>query len=490
MTSTFNSNNYPFKNLEPKLVWKHFAAISLIPRQSKHEKAIVAYLKNWADQQNLENLIDTGGNLIIRKPASIGHEHSPGIILQGHLDMVCQKNEGIEHDFSKDPICPQVTGNIVTANNTTLGADDGIGIALALAILEDKTLVHGPIETLFTVDEEEGMGGANNLQTGILQGKILLNLDSETWGEFCIGCAGGLDVNVSREHQSDNISSNMKTIQINISNLRGGHSGVNIHEGRGNAIKLLVRLLTAINQTIPFQLSSLFGGTARNAIPREASAVIALPPENLTSLKQLLQTYQAIYRNELAGIDNAILISSKDISASTVMSALDQQLWLNSLNAAPHGVWRMSSSIPGAPETSNNIGIVNLQADKGSCIFMVRSTIDSACEALANEIVSLFALSKTSAKKENGYPGWEPHFDSPILKICKEVYQSVFHESPSTHIFHAGVECGILKAKYPILDAISFGPTIHNPHSPKESLEIDTVEKAWKLLVAILKAVA
>ncbi len=489
MTPVTNMNTYPFAGLEPASVWAHFAALCRIPRQSKHEKAVVAFLKDWADSQGLESLVDKGGNLIIRKAATPGRENLPGVILQGHLDMVCQKNEGVEHDFSKDPIRPQVDGNTVTADNTTLGADDGIGVALALAALEDKTLQHGPLEALFTVDEEEGMGGANNLETGVLQGSILLNLDSETWGEFCIGCAGGLDVTASRQHQVENIPTGWQTIQVTVSGLRGGHSGVNIHEGRGNAIKLLVRLLNTASRQQPIRISSLVGGTARDALPREASAVIAIASEKRDAVADLVQSYQAVYRNELAGVDDNVTISTQETSAATVMSQTDQAVWLNSLNAAPHGVWRMSPTIDGAPETSNNIGVVDIQSDRGSCVFMARSTIDSACEALADEIVSLFTLSGTKAEKENGYPGWEPHFDSPVLATSMAVYEKVFGNRPSTHIFHAGVECGILKAKYPVLDAISFGPTVHNPHSPKESLEIDTVEKAWLLLKSILEAI-
>ncbi len=397
MTPVTNMNTYPFAGLEPASVWAHFAALCRIPRQSKHEKAFVALLKDWADSQGLESLVDKGGNLIIRKAATPGRENLPGVILQGHLDMVCQKNEGVEHDFSKDPIRPQVDGNTVTADNTTLGADDGIGVALALAALEDKTLQHGPLEALFTVDEEEGMGGANNLETGVLQGSILLNLDSETWGEFCIGCAGGLDVTASRQHQVENIPTGWQTIQVTVSGLRGGHSGVNIHEGRGNAIKLLVRLLNTASRQLPIRISSLVGGTARNALPREASAVIAIASEKRDAVADLVQSYQAVYRNELAGVDDNVTISTQETSAATVMSQTDQAVWLNSLNAAPHGVWRMSPTIDGAPETSNNIGVVDIQSDRGSCVFMARSTIDSACEALADEIVSLFTLSGTKA---------------------------------------------------------------------------------------------
>ncbi len=481
-------SNNPFAELEPTLVWSHFAALCQIPRQSKHEEAVVAFLKNWADGQGLENLVDKGGNLIIRKGATPGYENAPGIILQGHLDMVCQKNEGTEHDFAKDPIQPQVNGNLVTAKGTTLGADDGIGIALALAALEDKTLSHGPLEALFTIDEEEGMGGANNLETGILNGSILLNLDSETWGEFCIGCAGGQDVTATRTHTAEKVPDGWSTARIAITGLRGGHSGVNIHEGRGNAIKLLARFLNTLSQKTDIRLSAMSGGTARNAIPREASAIIAIAPENRAVLDATAKESQATFRIELAGVDDAVTIETGEAQASAVLSAKDQDAWLYSIHAAPDGIYRMSPTIAGAPETSDNVGVVDITPEKGTCTIMVRSAVDSACKALSEEVVSLFALSDTATHRENYYPGWKPNINSPILAICQKTYQAIFGEAPTTHIFHAGVECGILKAKYPVLDAISMGPTIHNPHSPRESLEIDTVQKSWLLLKGILKA--
>ncbi len=481
-------SNNPFAGLEPASVWAHFAALCQIPRQSKHEEAIVAFLKNWADSQGLENLIDKGGNLIIRKGATPGYEKAPGIIMQGHLDMVCQKNEGTTHDFAKDPIQAQVNGNLVTAKGTTLGADDGIGIALALAALEDKTLSHGPLEALFTIDEEEGMNGANNLEAGILKGSILLNLDSETWGEFCIGCAGGQDVIATRSHTTEKIPDGWTTLKVAITGLRGGHSGVNIHEGRGNAIKLLARFLNTLLQKTPSRISAISGGTARNAIPREAFAIIAIAPENMAALNATAKESQATLRIEFAGVDDGITIEISEGKASSVLSIKDQNAWLYSINAAPDGIYRMSPTIPGAPETSDNVGVVDIMPEKGTCTIMVRSAVDTACKALSEEVVSLFALSGTATHKENYYPGWQPNINSPILATCKATYKRIFGEEPTTHIFHAGVECGILKAKYPVLDAISMGPTINNPHSPRESLEIDTVEKSWLLLKDILKA--
>ncbi len=489
MTMASQQQDFPFSRLNPESVWKHFAALCRIPRQSKHEGPIRDYLRKWATKQGFANMTDKGGNLIIRKPARPGREKIPGVILQAHLDMVCQKNDSVKHDFSRDPIHAVVRGNLVLSENTTLGADDGIGVALALAMLEDSTLVHGPLEVLLTVDEEEGMGGANKLATDVLQGKILLNLDSETWGDFCLGCAGGMDIPVEHRGHPEPFPAGWQAVQIDITGLRGGHSGINIHEGRGNAIKILVRILNSLKSRFPISLSSLTGGTARNALPREASAIIAIQPENMTLLDDLLQQWQNLIRQELAGIDENIRIDRKSATAGEVMSSADQRIWLHSLHAAPHGVWRMSVSAPCSPETSNNLGTVNLQPDNGSCTFMVRSTIDSACNALAEEITSLFSLSGIRVRKENAYPGWAPDLSSPLLALCRKTYRQEFGNEPATHIIHAGLECGILKSKYPDLDIISFGPTIHSPHAPGESVEIDTVEKSWQFLKALLNAI-
>ena len=375
---------------------------------------------NGRQDRDLSTSSNAGGNLVIRKPASPGRENAPGIILQAHLDMVCQKNDSSTHDFSRDPIHATVRGNLVLSENTTLGADDGIGVALALAVLDDNSLVHGPLEALLTVDEEEGMGGANKLATDVLQGKILLNLDSETWGDFCLGCAGGMDVLVRRAGHPETFPAGWQAVQIDITGLRGGHSGMNIHEGRGNAIKLLARILHSLQNRFPVCLSTLTGGTARNALPREASAIIGVQPQNTASLNDLLQQWQTLIRQELAGVDENIRIGWKPVTAGQIMSSDDQRVWLHSLHAAPHGIWRMSVSAPGSPETSNNLGTVNLQPDSGSCTFMVRSTIESACHALAEEIASLFALSGIQIRKENAYPGWAPDSFIPLAGTLPE----------------------------------------------------------------------
>ena len=486
---TFSPDS-PFAGLEPSPVWSHFATICNIPHGSKNETQLVGHLKQWAESKGLATLIDTAGNLIIRKPASHGSEQAPGVILQAHLDMVCQKNEGTEHDFYRDPIRPVSRGGLLIAEQTTLGADNGIGVALALAALEDNNLVHGPLEALLTVDEEAGMSGAHGLPEDVLQGKIMLNLDTDTWGEIFVGCAGGMDVNVARTGSAAPFPSEWAAIRISVAGLRGGHSGININTGRGNAIKILVRLLCALEKRFPFKLASLVGGTARNALPREASAVIAIEPRNQAMLQQTLTEWQSLLRAELRGADDAITVEGAPAEADSVMSPADQRLWLHTLHTAPHGVRRMSSTMPGIIETSNNLGMADLRPTESLCNFMVRSTIDSACDALADEIVSLFALSGTEATKAGYYPGWTPNPASPLLALCRQVYEREFGAQAATQVIHAGLECGIIGAKYPELDIISFGPTILNPHAPGESVEINTVDKSWQLLKSLLSALA
>lgn len=488
MSNLVSSSESPLTVLEPASVWAHFATLCRIPRPSKQEGPLRDFLQRWANSKGLECMVDQAGNLIIRKQASTGHEQVPGVILQAHLDMVCQKNNATIHDFSRDPIRPVLRNGYVIAENTTLGADNGIGVALILAVLEDTTLVHGPIEALLTIDEEEGMGGAHGLATDVLQGKILLNLDTETWGEFYLGCAGGMDVNINRSVISEALPTGWHAVRIDVSGLRGGHSGINIHEGRGNAIKILSRILCSLQNRFPIRLAKFIGGSARNALPREASAVVATRPENIPALKEALSEWQNLLRHELNGVDEAICINSASADADTVMSLADQQVWLHSLHAAPHGVRRMSFSMPGVVETSNNLGMVDLRPDSTSCNFMVRSTMDSACHALADEIVSLFLLSGTRAKKDGYYPGWAPNPESKLLALCQKVYQHEFGTQAKTQVIHAGLECGIIGAKYPELDILSLGPTILNPHAPGESVEIASVAKTWQILKAILGA--
>ncbi|SIQ56695.1 dipeptidase D [Aromatoleum tolulyticum] len=480
-----------FAGLEPAPVWAHFSTLCGIPRQSKAEGALRDLLRDRALARGLTVSVDAAGNLLICKPASPGCEGAPGVVLQAHLDMVCQKTAGSAHDFSRDAICVERDGDWLAATETTLGADNGIGVALILAVLEDDSLAHGPVEALLTVDEEVGMGGAQGLAADALQGRLMLNLDTEEWGEFFIGCAGGLDVNVRREGRAEPPPVGTQQWQIELHGLRGGHSGVDIHEERGNAIKLLVRVLRDLERRFDLRLGSLEGGSARNALPRDARARVALRAGCGDELTLFLADWQAQLREELKGVDEGVSLRVAPVTAAeVVMSAPEQAVWLASLHAAPHGVHRRSLSVPGVVETSNNLGIVALGPEGGSCSFMVRSLLDGAARALGEEIVSLFGLSGTAAEASGHYPGWAPKADSPLLALCRDVYRREYGAESRVQVIHAGLECGLIAAKYPDMQIVSFGPTIRGAHAPGERVEIASVGRVWHLLGAILAAIA
>lgn len=475
-----------FSGLQPAAVWAHFATLCRIPRASRHEALLRDELLAWALGKGLNGEVDGVGNLLIRKPATAGREHSPGVILQAHLDMVCQKNSDSAHDFLRDPIVPVLDDGWLVADKTTLGADNGVGVALILAVLDSEDVAHGPIEALLTVDEEAGMGGARGLASGLLQGRLMLNLDTEEWGEFYLGCAGGLDVNVERPGRPAALAEGHQGWEIAFHGLRGGHSGVDIHEERGNAIKLLVRVLRHLEQDFPLRLAALRGGTARNALPREASASFTLRAGMENALVARVAELQLLLRSELLGVDDALVLDVSPCAVSAVLTAEEQAVWLSTLHAAPHGVRRMSRQVPGVVETSNNLGMVDLQPNGGSCNFMVRSLLDSGSAALADEIVSLWGLSGTVASRDGYYPGWAPNPSSALLKTCQAVYKRDFGADSSVQVIHAGLECGIIGAKYPGLDIVSFGPTIRGAHAPGERVEIASVARCWRLLTAIL----
>lgn len=488
MTSTL-SLEPPFDQLAPAMVWRHFATLCRMPRQSKQESALREHLRQWAEARGLATAVDGAGNLLVRKAASPGRDSVPGIVLQGHLDMVCQKNSDSAHDFSRDPIRPVLRDDgYLAAQDTTLGADNGIGVAMILAVLEDTTLAHGPIEALFTVDEEAGMGGAHGLAPDVLTGRLMLNLDTEEWGEFYLGCAGGMDVNVSRPGRGEPVPAGHTVWQVEMRGLRGGHSGVDIHEERGNAIKLLVRVLQDL--PMPWRLAALRGGTARNALPREAQALVAVPAQRADELAEVLSRWQSVLRQELTGVEPGLNLALSPASAGHVLSGNEQVTWLDSLHAAPHGVHRMSQRVKGVVETSNNLGMVDLQPDGGHCNFMVRSLTDTGGQALAEQILSLFRLSGTHAQAAGHYPGWTPNPESRLLALCQDVYRQEFDAQSRVQVIHAGLECGIIAAKYPDMDIVSFGPTIRGAHAPGEAVEIASVASTWRLLTAILAAVA
>lgn len=484
--------NHVFASLQPAAVWRHFDTLCRIPRPSKQEAALRSHLVQWAQAQGLSHEVDGVGNLLVRKPASPGCEGRPGGVLQGHLDMVCQANSGVAHDFSRDPITPVLQDGWLRAEGTTLGADNGIGVALALAALEDRTLVHGPLEVLFTVDEEAGMGGAQGLAPGVLQGSLMLNLDTEEWGEFYLGCAGGLDVNVERAACAEEMRADHCHRRIALQGLRGGHSDINIHEERGNAIKLLVRVLHTLAPICDLRLVSLQGGTARNALPREAFTIVALPADQLSVLDAQLAAWQTLLREEWGEVEPGLSLQSHELRTNEalptgVLPLREQAIWLNSLLAAPHGVKRQSLSVAGVVETSNNLGMVSLSPQGGQCNFMVRSLRDSQAQALAQEIVSLWQLSDTTAVCAGQYPGWTPRPDSALLRTCQQVFAREFEQASHVQVIHAGLECGLISAKYPDMDIVSFGPTIRGAHAPGESVDVASVARCWHLLVAILQ---
>lgn len=475
--------------LEPRVVWEHFQTLCDIPRPSKHEQALRDYLKGWAELRGLETVVDSAGNLVVRKPATPGMEDRIGVVLQGHLDMVCQANTGTEHDFFKDPIRPVLKDGWLIAENTTLGADNGIGVALGLAVLSADDLAHGPVEVLMTLDEEAGMGGALGLSPDVLQGQMMINIDTEEWGEFYMGCAGGVDVNVRRSYAQEALPAGYMAQQLVVSGLVGGHSGADIHLGRGNANKILVRLLTELAATVPLRLVSLNGGTARNALAREAFAVVAYPADQAAQVAAEIDAYQALMRFELAGVDEGVTVMLKPATAASVMAEADQQAVLAALHAAPHGVKRMSQRVAGVVETSNNLGVITLGDGRIFANLMVRSLLDSGFRNLAAEIVALFRLAGFSTETEGGYPGWAPNPASPLLALFQRVYREQFAAESGVQVIHAGLECGIIGAKYPQMDMVSFGPNIRGAHAPGERVEVASVGQAWQLLKAVLAAV-
>ena len=481
----------PLANLQPALVWSHFQTLCDIPRVSKHEAPLRDHLQRWADAHGLENMVDAAGNLILRKPATPGMENRHGVVLQGHLDMVCQKNNDTAHDFHRDPIRPVLHDGWLVAENTTLGSDNGIGVALALAVLEAKDIPHGPLEVLLTVDEEAGMGGAQGLASAMLSGDLLINIDTEEWGQFYLGCAGGMDVVVKHTCVMEGKPAGHVVRCITVKGLKGGHSGIDIHLGRGHAIKLLVRLLRKLERDHALRLVDLAGGTARNALPREASATVTFSAEHEAAIVAELAAFQSLLHDELAGAGENVSVTlfAATHAVETVLALQDQLKLLAALNAAPQGVKRMSTRVEDVVETSDNLGVVRIAEGNCEAVFMVRSLLDSAAQALGDEICGLFALIGADAAKNGAYPGWKPNPDSALLALCQRVYSTEFGGSAEVKVIHAGLECGIIGAKYPQMDMISFGPDIRGAHAPGERVNVDSVAQCWRLLKAILAAV-
>ncbi len=475
-------------NLQPKMVWKYFHEITQIPRPSKKEERIIQYLLDFAKKHNLEAKRDKADNVLIRKPATTGMENTTPVILQSHSDMVCEKNSDVEHDFDNDPIITRIDGNWVKATGTTLGGDDGIGVAASLAVLAANDIKHGPLECLFTSDEETGMTGAFGLESGFLEGKILLNLDSEDEGEVFIGCAGGIDTVAEFNCKTEKLRDNYYSCKIMVSGLNGGHSGDEIDKGLANSNKILNRFLHRILSKTDLRIEQFDGGNLRNAIPREAWAIIHLPFEDKELVRKELNIYTAEVKEEYAITEKNLQIDLETVTSnSEVLTKELNKTLIESLYACPHGVIAMSQSVKGLVETSTNLASVKFKNNKIVIGTSQRSSVNSALYDIANMVASVFKLAGANVEHSSGYPGWAPKLDSEILKITKTAYKKLFNEEPIVRAIHAGLECGLFLTKYPHLDMISFGPTIKGAHSPEERMDIPTVTKFWDLLIEILK---
>ncbi|MEW5901626.1 MAG: aminoacyl-histidine dipeptidase [Acidobacteriota bacterium] len=479
----------PLENLKPELLWKHFAALLKIPRCSGSEKAVGDYIISMAKDLDLSAKRDRVGNVFVAKPASAGHEGASGVILQGHMDMVCEKNSDVAHDFAQDPIIAEVKDDWVQAKGTTLGSDNGVGVAAGLAVMEDRTLVHGPLEFLFTVEEETGLTGANGIQKGFLQGTQLLNLDSEEERTFTIGCSGGGDSDIALP-LSRKKRRLKECFRLRVFGFRGGHSGLDINQGRGNAIQLLARLLYQAQQKFKFELIRIDGGNKRNAIPREAAASFYLDGAEVRKLNALLGKQFAGIQNEYKVVEKEarFALEKTEDSKTDPMTADSQGVLIRLLLGLPHGVVAMHPEIAGLVETSTNLAIVRCEQKQAQIICSSRSSVASALAAVRNRIKALSELVAARIVQAGGYPGWEPNLESALLKRLAELYGQVFGKQPEIRAVHAGLECGIIGVKFPGMDMISFGPTIEHPHSPEERVNIPSVEKFWKFLTAALVA--
>ncbi|PRY72429.1 aminoacyl-histidine dipeptidase [Halomonas ventosae] len=484
--------NAHLEQLSPRPLWRHFRTLCNTPRPSGHEAALVAILERWAEGLGLAHDRDAFGNLRIRKAATPGFESAPGVILQGHLDMVAQANADHPHDFTRDPIETRVGDDgWLHACDTTLGADNGLGVAAALAILEDETLEHGPLEALFTLEEESSMGGALNLAEGWLEGSLLLNLDSEDRGQVYIGCAGGADVIVEAQLPTAPLADDEVPLGLSLTGLSGGHSGIDIHKGLGNANRLLVRVLRALE---PFgaRLVDYRGGTLRNALPREAFATLVLPDADEAPARERVAALQAELRAELSGVDEGLTLtlSPLDVRPAGALTEQASRLLVRALHVAPCGVERMSVEVPGVVETSNNLGVVSLEGGRFHLCALVRSLRDSATADLADRFRALFELIGARTRVENAYPGWTPSPQSPLLARFRRLHREQLGIEAEVKVIHAGLECGILGGKYPRLDMISFGPLIRGAHSPHERVALDSVTEFWGLLRALVEDLA
>ncbi|MCQ2339026.1 MAG: aminoacyl-histidine dipeptidase [Paludibacteraceae bacterium] len=470
-------------DLQPAAVWKNFARICSVPHPSHHLEAITKMFVDFGRENNLETIVDEAGNIIMRKPATPGMENRPGIVMQGHMDMVPQKNNDTVHDFEKDPIQPWIDGEWVRAKGTTLGADNGMGVAAGMAIMTDPELKHGPLELFITANEETGMYGAFGMKEGELKGKILLNLDSETFGELYVGCAGGVDANISWKYKGAPAEDGDVALKITLKGLKGGHSGMEINEGRANANKLMFRFLKEAVAQYEARLAAVEGGNMRNAIPREGWVIITVPADDVEDVKGLVAEYQDMFNDEYCKTENRVELSCErvDMPEMLIPEEIQDDL-INSITACPNGVFRMIPAIPDTVETSMNLSIVKADAEKISVQCLLRSSVDTKKDELASMVESTFTLAGAKVEFSGSYSGWNPNLDSKILATMKEAYKAQYGKEPAIKVIHAGLECGILGATQTDLDMVSFGPTIMSPHSPDERVNIKSVEQFYNLL--------
>ncbi len=476
------------KDLEPNGIWRNFYSLTQIPRPSKKEAKVIAFMKQWGEDHGLETMVDDCGNVIMRKPATPGMENRKGVVLQAHLDMVPQKNADNNHDFENDPIETHIEDGWVKANGTTLGADDGLGAAAAMAVLEATDLQHGPIEALFTIDEETGMTGANLLKPGILHGDILLNMDSETEGELYVGCAGGVDTIGTFTPNYEAVPEGMTAYRLFVKGLKGGHSGMDINLGRANANKVLNTMMLMAAEKYGLRMACIDGGSLRNAIPREAMAIVVVPTAKKEEFEEYAKEYEAIVKEEFEGIEPeaAVLCDPADMPEK-VIDLKTQDNFFCAIARYPNGVIAMSKDFEGTTETSSNLATIKMDGDKIVTACLTRSLVDAEKDKLAEQIRKNLTDNGAEAYSTGDYPGWKPNAQSPILNTMKSVYLEKFGKEPKVMVIHAGLECGILGSKYPNWDMVSFGPTLVHPHSPDEALLIESVAPFWEFLVETLR---
>ena len=478
------------KNLKPECIWRNFDALTQVPRPSGHLEKVQQFLLDFAKNTGVEAFKDEAGNIVMRKPATPGMENRKTVILQAHMDMVPQKEKTSTHNFETDPIQTYIDGEWVRAKGTTLGADDGLGVAAIMAVMETKDLKHGPIEALITADEETGMYGANGLPGGELEGEILLNLDTEQEGELIIGSAGGVDITATLDYQEAESDKTDAAVKITIKGLKGGHSGLEICEGRGNANKMMVRIVREAIAEDEACLASWHGGNMRNAIPREAEVVLTLPKENVEDLKAIVAEYKETFNNEYKGIESDIEVVAEDVALPEMIVPQEiQDNLVDAIYAAHNGVWRYIPTMPEIVETSSNLAIVDIDGGKAAIKILARSSSETMKEDLSTSLESCFNMAGMKVEFSGAYGGWDPNTDSELIKVMRNIYKNLFNEEPTVQVVHAGLECSIILSKYPGLDICSFGPTLLSPHTPTERAHWPSTTKFWDLLVKTLEEI-